>query len=152
MIYDNMKNCELYYGAHKYFKEAFEFITKAVSEDLPVGKYEINGKELYASVQEYNAKNPEDARSEGHREYIDIQYMISGVEAMEVFDISKGVLKSEYNDVKDVEFYENCPAPATVVVGAGEYAVFFPHDIHRPAMAYNGENTLVKKIVVKVKA
>ena len=56
MIYDNMKNCENYYGVHKYFKEAFDFITKAVWENLPEGKYEIEGKDLYASIQEYNAK------------------------------------------------------------------------------------------------
>jgi len=150
MIYDNMKNSALYCGANKYFKEGFDFIAKAVSENLPAGKYEINGKELYASIQEYNAKNPEDCKSEGHRNYIDIQYIVSGAETMEVFDISKAVIKSDYNDVKDVEFYEHCDCAATLNVKEGEYAIFFPHDIHRPGMSY--KDTPVKKIVVKVKA
>lgn len=152
MIYDNIKNCEKYYGVNKYFEKGFEFIKEAVAQDLPEGKYEIEGKELYASIQEYNTKNAEDCKSEGHRNYIDIQYIVSGVEAMETFDISKAVIKSEYNDVKDVEFYEHCPMAATVVAETGEYAIFFPNDIHRPGMAYNKKNAPLKKIVVKVKA
>ena len=152
MIYATIKDSEKYYGANKYFKEAFEFISRAVSENLPAGKYEINGKELYASIQEYNTKNAEDCKSEGHRNYIDIQYIVSGVETMQVFDISKATLKSEYNDVKDVEFYEHHLDASVCNVFSGEYAIFFPEDIHRPGMAYGGVNSPVKKIVVKVKA
>ena len=58
MIYDNMKNSALYCGANKYFKEGFDFIAKAVSENLPAGKYEINGKELYASIQDRLSTGP----------------------------------------------------------------------------------------------
>lgn len=152
MIYATLENSKKYYGVNKYFKEGFEFIAKAVSENLPAGKYEINGTDLYASVQEYNTKNAEDCKSEGHRNYIDIQYIVSGVETMEVFDISKATLKSEYNDIKDVEFYEHFSDASVCNVASGEYAIFFPEDIHRPGMAYNGVNTPVKKIVVKVKA
>lgn len=152
MIYATLKDSKKYYGANKYFKEAFEFIDKAVSENLSAGKYVINGSELYASIQEYNTKNAEDCKSEGHRNYIDIQYIVSGVETMEVFDISKATVKSEYNDVKDVEFYEHFSDASVCNVSSGEYAIFFPEDIHRPGMAYKGENKPVKKIVVKVKA
>lgn len=152
MIYAKLENAERYYGANPYFKDAFEFIKKVVSENLPAGKYEIDGKNLYASVQEYTTKNAEDCKSEGHRNYIDIQYIVSGVETMEVFNISEGVLNSDYNDVKDVEFYEHCAFPAVCNVSSGEYAIFFPEDIHRPGMAHKGENSAVKKIVVKVKA
>ncbi len=152
MIYATLENAQKYYGANKYFKEAFDFIRKAVADNIPAGKYEINGKELYASVQEYTTKNAEDCKSEGHRNYIDIQYIVSGVEAMEVFSISKAVHNSDYNDVKDVEFYEHCADAAVCNVSSGEYAIFFPEDIHRPGMAYKGINSPVKKIVVKVKA
>ena len=32
MIIDNLKNCGLYYGAHKRFEAAFDFIKKAEEE------------------------------------------------------------------------------------------------------------------------
>ena len=87
MIFDHVKNCEQYYSLHKNFEKAFDFIKRAVAENLPVGKYEIDGKDLYASVQEYQAKAPEDGKFEGHRNYIDIQYIVSGIETIEVVDI-----------------------------------------------------------------
>jgi beta-galactosidase beta subunit len=52
MIIDNTKNSTLYLGANKRFEKAFAFIEKAVKENLPAGKYEIDGKEVYASVLE----------------------------------------------------------------------------------------------------
>ena len=36
--------------------------------------------------------------------------------------------------------------------GQGDFCIFFPHDIHRPGMAYQDVPTPVKKIVVKVRA
>lgn len=151
MIFDNMKNKELYYGVNEKFEEAFKFIEKAVAENLPVGKYEIDGQELYASIQEYNSKLPENGKFEGHRNYIDIQYIISGIEAIEVVDISKAVLETEYNEAKDVELYNDNEKANRCVIEAGEYGIFFAHDIHKPGLAFDTSSP-VKKIVVKVKA
>ena len=150
MIFDNIKNCELYYGSHKNFKSGFDFIKKAVEENLPVGKYELDGKELYASVQEYNSKLPENGKFEGHENYIDIQYVVSGVEVIEVADISKAISNIPYNPEKDCEFYEDIPNAHKCVVGEGDFGVFFAHDIHKPGMALN-DSVPIKKIVVKVK-
>ena len=58
MILDNINNCSMYSCMHKYFETAFDFIKKAVAENYAVGKYEIDGENLYASVQEYNTKLP----------------------------------------------------------------------------------------------
>lgn len=150
MIVDTLKNSSLYYGVNPKFEKAFDFIRKALAESLPVGKYEIDGTELYAMVQEYTTKEPEAARAEGHRNYIDIQYIIDGIEIMEYENIEKAEIKTEYNPEKDVEFYENSQTPSVCVFKKEDYAIFFPHDIHRPAMAYGAAGT-VKKIVVKVR-
>lgn len=45
MVFDNLSNCELYYGMHPRFQEAFDFIKKAIAENLEPGKYEIDGKQ-----------------------------------------------------------------------------------------------------------
>lgn len=151
MVFDNLKNCELYYGMHPRFKEAFDFIKRAVAEEIEVGKYEIDGKELYASVQEYTSKLETDAKAEAHKNYIDIQFIVSGTEVIEGFDISKATPKTEYNDVKDVMFYEDNKDAGKGVLVDSEYGIFFPHDVHKPAMCLNGNQATVKKIVVKVK-
>ena len=151
MVFDNLKNCELYYGLHPRFKDAFDFIKKAIDENTPAGKYEIDGKELWASVQEYTSKLESEAKAEAHKNYIDIQFIVSGVEVIDAFDIDKATVKCEYNDVKDVTFYEDCTNVTRGVLSEGEYGIFFLNDVHKPGMCLNSNQAAVKKIVVKVK-
>ncbi len=151
MVFDNIKNCELYYGLHPRFHEAFDFIKKAITENVEAGKHEIDGKELWASVQEYTSKLETEAKAEAHKNYIDIQFIVSGVEVIEGFDIARAAPKSEYNDVKDVMFYEDDANATKGILNAGEYGIFFPNDVHKPGMCLNGVQSQVKKIVVKVK-
>ncbi len=150
MIFDTIKNCEKYFPLHKNFEKAFEFIKKAVEEELPVGRYELDGKNLFALVQEYTTKNPVDAKCEAHKNYIDIQYIVSGEERMEAFDISKATLKTEYNEEKDVVFFEDSEKAISSVFESGEYAIFFPWDVHKPGMSFGKTPKGVKKIVVKL--
>ncbi len=151
MVFDTLKNCAEYYSLHERFEKAFDFIKNATATGLAVGKYEIDGKELYASVQEYNSKSPENGKFEAHKNYIDIQYIVSGIETMGVMDISKATSKVAYNPEKDVEFYEDSEKAGSCVVEAQEFGIFFPWDVHKPGLAFNGASTPVKKIVVKVK-
>ena len=151
MIIDTLKNCEIYYGVHPLFEKAFDFIKKACAEKLPVGKYEIDGKNLYAMVQEYDSKSPEDAKFEAHRNYIDIQYIISGTENMQAFDISDATANIEYNSENDVIFFENSDKVTTGLFTDEGFAIFFAHDVHRPGMATQKGSEPIRKIVVKVK-
>lgn len=147
MIFDNAKNKELYYKMHDGFKSGFEFIEKAIKEKLPVGKYEIDGKNVWASVQEYNSKD--EAKWEAHKNYIDIQYIVSGRELMEYADINTCEQFIPYNEEKDVEFF-SATSQADLICEKDTFAIFFPNDVHKPGLKIN-ENTPVSKIVVKVR-
>jgi len=151
MVFDTLKHAPQYYGLHEKFEAAFDFIKEAVEKDLAVGKYEIDGKALFASVQEYTPKAPEDGKFEAHKNYIDIQYIISGTETMGDMDLAKATSKSDYNPEKDVEFYHDNDKAGYCVVEDGEFCIFFPHDVHKPGLAFEGVASLVKKIVVKVR-
>ncbi len=150
MIFDTLQNCEKYYALHTGFDQAFAFIKKAVAENYAVGKYEIDGRKIHASIQEYNSKAEADAKFEGHRKYIDIQYIASGAEIMQVVDIQKASLKTDYNQEKDVEFYHDTDKAGNTLVEAGEYGIFFPNDIHKPGLSVLGNSAPVKKILVKI--
>ena len=151
MVIDKIENCKLYFNVYENFEKAFAFIQKAETENLPVGKYEIDGKNLYASVQEYNTKEEQAARFEGHKKYIDIQYIAAGQEAVEVVDIEKCASITEYNEEKDVEFFQTDAKVWKGVWTAGEYGIFMPNDIHRPAMRVDGVSAPVRKILIKIK-
>lgn len=146
MIADSIENKKQYENLGDGFKLGFEFIEKCVAENLPAGKYELDGKNVYASVQEYDSKT--EGRFEGHREYIDIQFIVSGEELMEWKQRSEAKANTEYNTEKDVEFFDVSDAVG-IPFKKNEFAVFFPNDVHRPGMKLN-ESVPVKKVVVKI--
>lgn len=148
MIIDNFKNRETYYACHKGFKIGFDFIKNAIKENLEQGKYEIDGKNVYASIQEYTTK-PDSEKFEGHRNYIDIQYILSGQETMECAEIDQCETITPYNDEKDVEFFVCNGFKSKMEFGKDDYAIFFPNDIHKPGVMLDAQSP-VKKIVVKV--
>jgi YhcH/YjgK/YiaL family protein len=142
--------------AVSYFKnmerwdKAFSFLKSSDLQGLELRRYDIDGDNLYAPVSEYLTKNEEDARYEAHRKYIDIQYVISGKELIGVAPLSqKKEILEPFDSTKDIEFF-------TVTGGVDHLAlpdrffIFFPGDAHRPGLK-DGENSPVRKIVVKVK-
>ena len=150
MIFDNIKNCEKYCGCHAKFEEAFAFIKRAVDENLPAGRYELDATALFAFIQEYETKLPEESQFEGHRNYIDIQCILSGTECMEAMDISRAEEKVPYSSENDIGFFMDNENAVKAVLEAGDYGIFFPHDVHKPGMCYGGVRAAAKKIVVKV--
>ena len=151
MIKDNLKNSTLYISANKNFDKAFDFIKKAVNENYPAGSYVIDGKEVYAFIQEYTSKLSTESQYEGHKNYVDIQFIISGEEVIQVSDINFCKIKTEYNGESDIAFYHDALNPTTCILNSGEYVILFPHDLHKPGMAVDGNQQPVKKLVVKVK-
>ncbi|MDR3266518.1 MAG: YhcH/YjgK/YiaL family protein [Tannerella sp.] len=147
MILDLLKNTARYEGLHPRFKQAFDFLTSTDLAKLPLGKIELDGKNLYANVAEIDGKTPDAARMETHNDYIDIQVPVVGTETMGW--IAGGNLKQTteaYNPEKDITFYAD-RATNFIRVQASEFAVFFPEDGHQPGIA-EGK---IKKVIVKVR-
>lgn len=151
MIFDRIENCGNYAALGEKIQKGFDFIKKAVSENLPVGKYEIDGTEVFAMVQEYTSKLREGAFFEAHKKYIDIQYVVNGIEEIGVCDISKGSIKTEYSEEIEAAFYHNNDKGGMLVLEEGDFAIFYPNDLHMPGIAFDEKTSDVKKIVVKVR-
>lgn len=131
--------------------KAYEYLQRAKEEDLPDGRVEIDGTQVYALVQSYESKAKADQlRFEAHRRYIDIQYIVSGKE--HIGWVPVGMMKevTDYNDTKDV-FHGMVASEGIsfVKLSAGQLAVLYPTDGHAPGLSI-GTPSPVKKIVVKV--
>ncbi|MDR0540668.1 MAG: YhcH/YjgK/YiaL family protein [Dysgonamonadaceae bacterium] len=147
MILDLLKNTTRYELLNPRFKQAFDFLKTADLTALPLGKMELDGKNLYVNVQEVEGKTPEIARMETHDDYIDIQIPLSATETMGW--MSRENLKQlteAYNAEKDITFYAD-KTENLIRVQPGEFAVFFPEDGHQPCIAQGK----IKKIIVKVR-
>ncbi|WP_024346479.1 YhcH/YjgK/YiaL family protein [Lacrimispora indolis] len=152
MIFDSAKNLDFYrnLGMDGRYEKAVDFLKNTDLESLAPGKYEIDGKNVFANVTEYTTVPWEEAKYEAHHNYSDIQYMISGSETMTYARIDELAEKVPYNEEKDVVFYDNENPGLKVVVKAGEYMIFNPWDGHKPKAAA-GEPAFIKKVIVKIK-
>lgn len=147
MIIDTLDNAGKYTGLHKSFAKAFEFIKSQDLQTIEPGKFEIDGRELHASVSSKDGVKAADAKFEAHNNYIDIQVCPTGSETLGWKPREKCVdPKGEYNAEKDVIFYNDQP-DTYFQLNAGQFAIFYPEDVHAPMI---GEGP-IKKLVVKVK-
>ena len=95
MIKDTLLNAEVYYGLSEGIEKGLEWLLVTDFGSIPDGRYVIDGNKVYANVQSYETKL--DALYEAHRDYIDIQYMISGVEKIGVVNYEKCEVVEEYD-------------------------------------------------------
>ncbi|EHQ27753.1 YhcH/YjgK/YiaL family protein [Mucilaginibacter paludis] len=148
MIIDKLAEADKYYSLHKNYQVAFEYLKAQDLLNLEVGKYEI-ADGVVAFVTDKEGVTPEVAagKFECHNKNIDIQLCIRGTETIAWRPRTDCIdPRGEYNDEKDVLFY-NDAADTTFKLKGGQFAIFYPEDVHAPMM---GEG-LIKKLVVKVR-
>ena len=145
MILDKLENAKLYYSMHPDFKDAFEFLKKLDTQNLKKGLMEIDGKRLFAIVVDDDSKGKDNAKLETHKNYIDIQYQVTGNDFIG-FESVQSLTGNGYDPDKDVEFYDG-KASMWVNTTAKHFAIFFPTDVHAP-MGGTGRQV---KLVVKVR-
>lgn len=149
MIIDTLANAPLYYTEGSRFEKAFQFLQNNPLEDLPKGKHEIDGDNIFAIVNEYDSIDPTGEQMEAHKEHIDIQYIVTGEER-----IGHGFLTSQepskaYDPAKDFMLFAEKPDFFSVLK-AGMFGIFYPGDLHMPNIQVSSP-AFVKKIVIKVK-
>jgi len=149
MIFDKIENHKNYRGLSKGLDNAFDFLLNTDLKNLSIGKHILNDELLYAACMEYETKENTLSKNEAHRKYIDVQYVISGEEKMFASNINGLKISEEYDEDKDVLFYEQkCECEFNVL--QGYFAVFFPEDAHMPGLNISDNSSTVKKVVVKV--
>ena len=149
MIIDTCANLSTYHAVHPLFPKAFEYIHGLDFHAIESGKYEIDGDQLRAIVSSKIGMKPEEsmAKFECHNQHIDIQICIAGIETFGWKPRENCIdPRGEYNAEKDVLFYNDKPDMFFQLTD-GQFAIFFPEDVHAP-MIGDGE---IKKIVIKVK-
>jgi YhcH/YjgK/YiaL family protein len=145
MIFDRIENINNYKGLGRVYT-ALEFMAKTDFTKMPVGKYQLDGDNIYYMVQSYDT-NPDKTIAEAHKKYIDIQYIVKGEEIIAVAPIQGNKKLTEAKEEKDVYFYECDTKP--VVLNDGDFMVLYPSDLHLPGKAVE-EPCEVLKVVFKV--
>ena len=143
MIYDNIKN------AYRY--NEFAFVLSKIKEytKKSVGKYELDGNNLFINVNSYETSEKETDTFENHHNYIDVQYIVSGSEKILVREKNEAFLCEKYREESDVEFYTFNDRCAEITLLEGDFLILFPGETHSVGFCVD-KPEVVNKIVAKV--
>lgn len=149
MIYDKIDNLETYAKISEDIRVGLEYL-RDLKPEVEVGTYVLSPR-VKAIVSEYTTKEVNEKGYEAHKEFIDIQYLVSGVEKIGFVPLEYLKETKAYNVEKDVAFYEDGGVESQeLLLGNGYFAILYPQDGHMPQLWVDGPES-VKKVVVKVK-
>lgn len=127
-------------------QKAFEFLKNSPLEQMEVGKYVIDGTDVFASIDYRHGKSRDEAALEVHDKYYDVQCVIEGTEQIGYLDRKECRKARTQMDVeKDIQFYDDVPSEY-VTLHKGDFFVISPDDGHAPLVS----DGMIKKCIVKV--
>ena len=147
MIIGKLKDLNRYIGLSKEIDEAITYVLNSDLLALEIGRYAVS-EDVIVNRQQYYGK--EETFAESHKDYIDLQIVLSGKEKMGYADISNPTVKvmEDYNPLIDLAKYyvtDEC----FYEMSDESFALIFPEDIHRPGVKVNED--MIEKVVVKIK-
>ncbi len=148
MILDLLENADHYTPLNPGFAKAFAFLRRPDLADLPEGKHEIDGDRVYAMVVKAPGRSKAEALLEAHRDYIDIQLVLSGTDEMGWKPISTCVEpQGDHDPETDARLFSDA-SDASVATGPGAFAIFFPQDAHAPNISSGDLHKVVAKVAL----
>jgi len=150
MIYDKLDNVGIYKGLDDRILAGLALLGSKVVQQAEPGRYEVDGENLFYSVDQYDTRPQAEGRLEAHRKYVDIQYLVSGIEWIGVRPLEGLQVQTPYDAGKDIEFYHPAEPMTKIIMQAGTFAIIWPYEAHLPCRMLDTPQP-VKKIVVKVR-
>ena len=148
MIIDKLSNSHLYSSLGERINIALAYLKQTDFSKTESGRYDIDGDNIFALVNEYTTKDESDGKLEAHKKYIDVQFVAKGCELMGYAPINNQKVINEYNEQNDITFFEG--ERSFTKVYEEMFAIFFPTDLHMPGIKVQ-KSEYVKKVVIKVK-
>ena len=148
MVIDTLKNIEQYKGLSSDIYAGLQFLANA-EEDIELGTYPVNDN-VIAIVSSYATVDNFERGYESHKNVIDIQYPIIGLERVKWSPIENMNVNIPYDESKDRTFFKDPSKQGTHAdIGNGIFAIMYPEDGHGPQHKV-GEKEVIKKITIKV--
>lgn len=151
MLSGNIKNIEaLKPFLSERLLKALHYVAETDFSVMEDGEYEIDGKKLFARINTYRTEPEEEKNPESHVKYLDVQYIAGGKEKIPYcqHDITYAIMK--HVEESDLSFYSDVEEKNAVILETGDFAIFFPQELHRPGCNVGTDSEEVRKVVVKV--
>ena len=136
---------------------ALQFLKDNDLNNHEAGKFDItlNGVDMILQVLDIETKERAELLPEIHRKFIDVQFLCSGGPENAAYyndDGTNEIHENLLNSQRDICFYENNNnvREGLIPLEIGTFAVYFPWDVHVPAIAVDNVPAKIRKIVIKV--
>lgn len=149
MIHSALTDADRYATLHPEFSTCFAYL-KAFDPATPVGRYQIEGTNAFALVQHYETAPASTKPIEAHRKMIDLQFLAVGSEIIQVTPPRQQNPSTEYEADSDCQLFDTTDDISDCILQAGELAILFPEDLHKPGCVQGDSPRPVVKVVVKV--
>lgn len=150
MIFTSIYSTDDYKAYPEVIQKMIGYLKENDFVNMEPGVYDYQGKDIYVQVFDAETGPVEEKRPESHEDYLDIQFLASGEEKLGFTPNTGKYEVDEHIVERDLIFYKNVENEGFIYAVPGCVSVFFPCDIHRPAVAVN-EPMTVRKVVIKVR-
>lgn len=129
---------------------AIAYLQRTDFTAMPTGRHIDEETGYVVQVLDLHTQPKNDLRPEVHRKNIDVQFLISGTEFIGVAaDNGNNVIQEDLLEQRDILFYQDVDDESWLTMRPGNFAVFFPQDVHRPA-CIDQQPCAIRKVVVKI--
>ena len=149
MIFDKIENISLY-ASIPHIEEIKKFLSDNDLSQLVAGDIAIKGEDLFVKILDYETQPEQELFFETHDKYIDLQFVISGKERMQITDVAKLEAAKGPDIEGDFNFFKPVGGFSSIDVEKGFFTVFFNDDAHRPGCDCSDGSRKVKKAVFKI--
>lgn len=118
-------------------------------ERLITGRHEIDGDDIFMNVMTFDTAEPQSKSYEQHREYLDIQVLLSGEERIDFGSEGAAVEPDIYHEDDDYLLCDSVSPCQSLHMQSGMFAIFFPGEPHKPGCISEVSQT-ISKVVIKV--
>ena len=148
MILGTLRNASYYSGFGERVTRAIQYFIDHDPQKLPLGKNEIDGRDIYYEVSEVETAKKDGKLFEAHKNFIDIQMTLSGEEWYGHNFVENLKEEIPYDSNKDAGFYSG--DGEYFQIPKGYFALFMPEDAHNPCVYFEKQGR-VRKLVVKIR-
>jgi len=146
MILDALSSSSRYEALGPRFAQAFRWLRMVNPAHLADGRTELDGDNVYVLVERDLTRPLSKVKWEAHKKYAAIHYMVEGLEAVFWEVLSQTKIKDYDEDTDTVRL--DADTWVDLELPAGQFAVFFPEDAHRPGIEVPGSEPVCKLIVM----
>ncbi|NQT59773.1 MAG: YhcH/YjgK/YiaL family protein [Bacteroidetes bacterium] len=142
MIIDTINNISQYTELHPDLPKVLTQMAAIDPLTADAGRYNIPESEAFFMIQKYETKDVSKGLWEAHRKFIDVQYVVSGIELIGYKEISALQETVKYSEKSDAAFLQG--DGDFLLMGEGMCMILYPQDAHMPCISVNTSCPVIK--------